>query len=215
MAKVLIGTTFFPGRGRGTIFQYSPYGPILRTYKTPRNPQTVQTQGYRSRFSVAATNWRLLTSSQQAAWNAAAGTFTSGFKLFMSTNAIVLQYGGSLFLMPPSRVAFPGVLVSGTIPSWNVGGISWTLTPLTPPSGYNIELLYSIWLPNATTPQQIVLRPAPFFGYSWSAGIFDLVVHPFLTAPPSWPQAFATLQLRFIELSSGQVDYSNFFRVSN
>ena len=95
--------------------QSARYGPLVRAFSPPRNPQTIPQQANRQSFGAVASQWRALPPEKRVLWCLAAASLyvvnnvgrqvrLSGYHLHMRLNAARAHLGLSRYEEPPSNV---------------------------------------------------------------------------------------------------------------
>jgi hypothetical protein len=90
------------------------FGPLVRKFTPPRNPQTEAQQAQRQVFAAVASQWRSLTDEQRAQWCLAAALIyvvnragrqvhPSGYHYYMRINVSRGHLGLSRYLVPPTN----------------------------------------------------------------------------------------------------------------
>jgi hypothetical protein len=133
MPKVKLGILASDIRGKqgGSVWSKNRAGNYLRQKVTPVNPRTLAQTAARNRFAQYSSGWRLLTTAQQTAWNAAVSSYQrsnifgdlhslTGLQLYQRINQNLLASGGTPITSPAANkgvsVVTAGVLTytSGT-----------------------------------------------------------------------------------------------------
>jgi hypothetical protein len=122
-----IGIVGGSGKLGGSVVGRGRSGPFARIRVKPTNPRTNTQVSQRSKLSTRAQAWRGLTSTQIAAWNAAADsgewplknsmgrTFQpTGSQLYNQLNLNLSKIGATAITTPPTKEALPAVLL-GTL----------------------------------------------------------------------------------------------------
>lgn len=144
--KVLAGlVTQGTGSLGGMTMSKNKQGYYLRSRTVPTNPKTPKQMAIRTGLASLATNWQLLTSSQQAAWNLYGKNvhivldngqtkILSGFNWYIACNQYLLQVGDTPVADAPTTYSLAG---TPTILAWGYAGpseIGINLTVLDPPA---------------------------------------------------------------------------------
>ena len=124
MAKILFTAFMADARGKvaGTVFSKNRSGAYTRTKVTPTNRRTDAQMLQRSALGLLSANWRALTESQRAGWNAAVENFQrtnvfgnllkpSGLNLFVGLNKNLANIG----LAPMDDAPQPAGLPDSTL----------------------------------------------------------------------------------------------------
>lgn len=128
MAKVLFGNgvSQIAGSIAGNTYSRNRYGAYIRNRVAPVNPRTPAQTGVRLQFGALSSQWRSLSSADQAAWVARALEITSssrpgypqnitGSSLFLGFNLDQISLGNSPIDAPPildSAAALAGLVLS-------------------------------------------------------------------------------------------------------
>lgn len=184
-------TTFAPGPG----------GAIARTKNRQCNQATTAQLAARSALSTTAKLWQTLTSTQQAAWSAAAKTrpYTnrigeqhtlSGYQFFVKLNNTLYQGGETLLTDPPANYDVPRLTAAAALPIftgttttdvllfWNQGTASTAIVEVQATGRYSYG-----WIPDKKRLQKIAVyqpatTPSQLAGSAWSAVFGDLPTEP-------------------------------------
>lgn len=125
--KLKWGALVVDGRNKigGHVASKNRAGAYLRTKVTPVNPQSVDQNVVRNRFTIYSQGWRGLTQAQRDAWNAAVGDYATtdifgdlknptGFNLYQRLNNNLVTVGASAVTSPPIPAAV-GVVVADSL----------------------------------------------------------------------------------------------------
>jgi hypothetical protein len=167
MAKIKFSALVSDMRGKlnGSVASHNRGGSYLRNKVTPVNPRTTFQATVRARFAQYAQQWRTLTATQIAAWNAAVGGYQksnifgdmkspTGLQLFEKVNNNLVASGGTAITTPAApkgvSVVTAGVLTytSGTPAlslaySANVPALTRVKVYATPPLSAGISFVKS------------------------------------------------------------------------
>jgi len=142
----------------------SRYGLVRRTRVIPSQPNSYKQMEVRSRLTLAASAFDLLTEAQQDAWNAAAALYRTkatlgqsgpltGLQLFVRLNTNLAQFGQDPVTTPPAYPEFTSVAPQNLVITNTADVIAIKLTCPTSP-GENTVL-------RAGAPQHSGVRRAP------------------------------------------------------
>lgn len=193
--KVKFGAIVTDGRNKvgGHVFSKNRGGAYMRTKVTPSNPQTSQQAIARNRITTYSQNWRALTATQRAAWEAAVSNFTatdifgdiknpSGINLYIKLNSNLSEIAAAAITLPPlptsvigpATIALTGAAGTPALSfAWTGGAIPATtawivrVTPQVSPGKSFVKNLYRnlVVLPAAdTTPTSILTEFNARFG---------------------------------------------------
>jgi hypothetical protein len=124
--KLKWGALVVDGRNKigGHVASKNRAGAYLRTKVTPVNPQSVDQNTARNRFTIYSQGWRGLTQAQRDAWNAAVGDYATtdifgdlknptGFNLYQRLNNNLVTVGASAITSPPIPESVGEVVATG------------------------------------------------------------------------------------------------------
>lgn len=151
MAKIKFTAFLAEARGKlsGTVFSKNRGGNYVRTKVTPVNPQTVDQIAQRNRLSSYAQNFRALTASQIAAWNAAVANFTNtdifgdiktpaGINLYNKLNMNLDLAGQSAINTPPLPVGADPVVLDSLVSDVSSSLFTIDATVAAVPAGHTL-----------------------------------------------------------------------------
>lgn len=120
------------GKAGCVVGAHNRFGPYLRVRTIPVNANTTIQQNARNNLSSISQYWKTITSTQKAAWSAAAASIVlydrlgraytpTGFQYFCSCNRNVYVYDSAAAkVADPPAVAAPAALLSLTITATSV-----------------------------------------------------------------------------------------------
>ena len=147
--KVKFGAIVTEGRGKvgGHVFTRNPYANVLRTKKSPCQPNTTSQQLMKSRLTKAAQTWRGIGDAGRQGFESLAQNVSrtnvfgdsaklSGFALFVRLNREIAEIGGTAITVAPAMPTMSSVttLSLSAIVLADTFNITYAPTPV--PTGF-------------------------------------------------------------------------------